>query len=186
MFTLGCYGRVVTVLSSGKTKKLACLYSAHNLPILSITCLTFTFVWSGLLWHFWYTNISFQTYSCDVKSQCQLSLIQWECWVMSVKRNPWPWCGTSPTNWWDMLCYLVMSQTVCLSRITSVWWMFCWLVGLSSTHCCPSQCLSTQFPRHLTSPCASFLTEDDVRTGFSRSTQGMCLRTHNLMKDFTP
>ena len=57
-----------------------------------------------------------------------------------------------------------MSQTVCLSRIISVWWMFCWLVGLSSAHCCPSQCLSTQFLRHLTSPCASFVTEDDVRT----------------------
>ena len=63
-----------------------------------------------------------------------------------------------------MLCYPVMSQTVCLSRINSIWWMFCWLVGLSSAHCCPSQCLSTQFPRHLTSPCASFVTEDDVRT----------------------
>ena len=51
MFTLGCYGRVVTVFSSGKAK-LGCLYSAHNLPVLSITCLTFTSFWSGLLWHF--------------------------------------------------------------------------------------------------------------------------------------
>ena len=135
---------------------------------------------------FWYTNIYFQTYSCDVKPQCQLSLIQWECWVMSVKRIisgkiqnhdvclsmtqtsmlalSTSRCGTSPTNWWDMLCYPVMSQTVCLSRIISVWWMFCWLVGLSSAHCCPSQCLSTLFPRHLTSSCASFVTEDDART----------------------
>ena len=36
MFTLGSYGRVVAVLSSGETKELACLYSAHNLPILNI------------------------------------------------------------------------------------------------------------------------------------------------------
>ena len=42
--------------------------------------------------------------------------------------------------------------------------MFCWLVGLSSAHCCPSQCLSILFPRHLTSSCASFVTEDDART----------------------
>ena len=41
-------------------------------------------------------------------------------------------------------------------------------MGLSSAHCCPSQCLSTQFPRHLTSPCVSFVTEDDVRTDMGK------------------
>ena len=64
----------------------------------------------------------------------------------------------------DGLCYPVMSQAMCRSGIISVWWMLCWLVGLSNAHCCPSQYLSTQFHRHLTSPCASFVTEDDIRT----------------------
>ena len=38
IFTLGRYGRVVTVFPPGKAK-LSCLYSAHNLPVLSITCI---------------------------------------------------------------------------------------------------------------------------------------------------
>ena len=36
MFTLDWYGRVVAVLFPGESKELACLYSAHNLPILNI------------------------------------------------------------------------------------------------------------------------------------------------------
>ena len=38
IFILGRYGRVVTVFPPGKAK-LSCLYSAHNLPVLSITCI---------------------------------------------------------------------------------------------------------------------------------------------------
>ena len=38
IFTLGRYGGVVTVFPPGKAK-LSCLYSAHNLPVLSITCI---------------------------------------------------------------------------------------------------------------------------------------------------
>ena len=84
--------RLLQFFPQREIRELACLYSEHNLPLLNIMYLTFTFVGSGLLWHF-DTSFSFQSKVSRIWSGVEL-----RCFLRT-----WAWIRTELWTFWTKM-----------------------------------------------------------------------------------